>query len=762
MRTRRGPQLVAVLWLALVFAFVLVGTAHAEMLEAPVGGAPIALGEGRVACVRAIPNGWVLDASGRFLRPPTTPDAVGTVVDLRVARSPAACAQDATTVRLVATAVWPVFDANAVILAIDEGRLRARGQRLADVTVSWPSDQAFGVDVCREPKTESGAETCAWNVAKTIPALPSSSVLRWWPAGAQAVPDAILFGLDGKRAAPEAFTIVPTRVELMDLLPAGASVDVSAGVGRVALSHPDAVSGLECAATRCSIESDALLVQAPPGAVSAVEVRFRLAPRIVYVRKSPPDVQPSVRLPILRCPMTIPSGPPLRGVDGARAVVRVEGACMRDVASLGFLVGSTHVDVAQIVTASDAAYAVLELGTVRAPEVAVTAVRGDGDGTVVAMAHVETRAAPVVHTTLEITGFPPIDFIPNNRRAIVHVPHVAGAELALLSVTDVYDAVTDRGVTTVQGDVNAVGLIALQFGYRVPTLPRPLDTLNLAVLTDALQRSVKEANIPAPFGLTAASALPLAEIVCSDEHGAVHRIIPGVVLHLPFSARFGCRVILHRERLSPEYGTQKLTLEIEVDKVDNTSRSEAHVTQTIVLRAGGRGAGRLDQRRRRTVRPDRRPPLARRRRGALPRGARHRLRSTRRAVVERLRRRPSPAVCHDGHPDRTLSLRHSGDERCPLAEPRSAIPVYVARRRGTRGPAWPRGWPHGVRPHGRHLRHGSGAYAGRRRGRARSQYSDRERRITHTGVNQSSRLVRAADRGERKRSEKRSGCDIRA
>jgi hypothetical protein len=57
-------------------------------------------------------------------------------------------------------------------------------------------------------------------------------------------------------------------------------------------------------------------------------------------------------------------------------------------------------------------------------------------------------------------------------------------------------------------------------------------------------------------------------------------------MHLAFAARNGCRVILHRERLSLEYGTQKITLEIEVDKVDGAARGEAHFTQVIILRHG--------------------------------------------------------------------------------------------------------------------------------------------------------------------------------
>jgi hypothetical protein len=187
---------------------------------------------------------------------------------------------------------------------------------------------------------------------------------------------------------------------------------------------------------------------------------------------------------------------------------------------------------------------------------------------------------------LEIAGYPPIAFIPNNRPAIVLFPQVRGAELALLSIDDVYEAKIENGVTTVQGDANAVGLVALRFGYRVPSLPAPLDKVDLGVLYDSLQRNVKEANIPAPFGLTATSDAPLAEILCSLDKGKEERAVPGVVLRLPFGTRDGCRLVIHRERLSPEYGTQRLLLEIEVNKLDGTSRPDGKVSQSIILRSG--------------------------------------------------------------------------------------------------------------------------------------------------------------------------------
>jgi hypothetical protein len=149
----------------------------------------------------------------------------------------------------------------------------------------------------------------------------------------------------------------------------------------------------------------------------------------------------------------------------------------------------------------------------------------------------------------------------------------------LRSLPDVYDATKVGNITMVQGNITAEGLVALQFGYRVASLPPPLNDLDLAVLTDSLQRSVKEVNIPAPME-------PLAEIVCIDHTGETFHAKPGITLRLRFSAHNGCRIIIHRERLSPAYGTQKLSLEVEVDASDGTVRPNAHVTKTLIVRHG--------------------------------------------------------------------------------------------------------------------------------------------------------------------------------
>jgi hypothetical protein len=66
----------------------------------------------------------------------------------------------------------------------------------------------------------------------------------------------------------------------------------------------------------------------------------------------------------------------------------------------------------------------------------------------------------------------------------------------------------------------------------------------------------------------------------------VRPIAAGESAHIAFDARDACRMVLHGERLLPEDGAQRLQLEVDVRGVDGSARSEAHVTQPIVLRSG--------------------------------------------------------------------------------------------------------------------------------------------------------------------------------
>ena len=123
------------------------------------------------------------------------------------------------------------------------------------------------------------------------------------------------------------------------------------------------------------------------------------------------------------------------------------------------------------------------------------------------------------------------------------------------------------------------GYVGLRFAYRAASLPGGLANANLAVLNDPVQRPIKEGNVAAPLG-------PIAELQCVDAKGVVRPLPMGVPNHVPYRERDGCRLLLHRERLHAEDGSQRLTLNVDVTRVDGTSRPEAHLTQQFVLRAG--------------------------------------------------------------------------------------------------------------------------------------------------------------------------------
>jgi hypothetical protein len=137
------------------------------------------------------------------------------------------------------------------------------------------------------------------------------------------------------------------------------------------------------------------------------------------------------------------------------------------------------------------------------------------------------------------------------------------------------------------GDADASGLVALRFGYRVDSLPGVLADTDLGQLTSPLQRNIHEANLPAPIGGSALGPHPVVEFVCGTEAAPSQRVVPGITAHLPFESRDNCRLIFHRDRLAPSYGTQKLNLEIEVVDSDGNSRADGHVSETIVMRPGG-------------------------------------------------------------------------------------------------------------------------------------------------------------------------------
>jgi hypothetical protein len=234
---------------------------------------------------------------------------------------------------------------------------------------------------------------------------------------------------------------------------------------------------------------------------------------------------------------------------------------------------------------SGAAFVLLRVGRVEGDELVVTATRSGADASTIGQARARTRTLAVPRAVLALASGETLDFIPTNRAASVRFAQPAeGGRFALASVDGVYEATGTDG-TTIRGERQAAGYVALRFAFRVPTLPGALATASLATLVEPIERPLHEANIPVALGASALGAKPLVELVCTVD-GAAKVIAPGEVAHVPFAARDTCRVVFHRDRLSPEDGAQYVSLDVDVARVDGASRPEAHVSQSIVLRAG--------------------------------------------------------------------------------------------------------------------------------------------------------------------------------
>ena len=571
-------------WMCLGLSLVSRG-AQAETLQAPAGGKAIPLGDARTLC-DAPTGGWSFDDRARTLLPPPNADAVGTAVDLKIAASKALCPTTNAFLKLVTTGPWPSIDPASIVFTPDQASVEARGRRLTGVAVAWRNGTDSGVDTCQNPKLEPSAEHCSWTVGHNMSASPGLGLI-WLPPGGRVGPEVVTFDSDGRQATPDTFVLLPARVNLASLLPSDASIDLSTGSGSVPIAHPESIAAVDCGDVRCEVSGDKLTVRALSSNVNLVDVKFKLRPGVSVAKGQGFDATPAAHLAVVHCPMSVTSVPPLRGVENARVVVRIEGRCASDLSSLRFFIGNIPADVLSTQTGSTGSEALLRVGSTDASSLSITVVHSDTPAVTIAVARIATEPAPAVSATLEIEGHPNLNFIPNNRRALVHAPILSGhAHLVPIAVPGVYCVARSAAGFTVTGDKNASGQAALRFAYRDDSLSGDFATADLATLTSPIQRSIREANVTAPFGRSAMGSQPLAEFVCGAGLTGSIRVMPGLPAHLPFGLRDSCRVIFHRERLSREYGTQRLSLDIEVVDADGASRGDARVSSTIVLRPG--------------------------------------------------------------------------------------------------------------------------------------------------------------------------------
>jgi hypothetical protein len=442
------------------------------------------------------------------------------------------------------------------------------------VQVDWRAGGKSGSDSCSSP-TNAGAakaETCSLSVPK---GLTSDATFAWtWSS-------------PGATTAAASAPLRPTRFAVDHLLSPAAAVDLSSGVGRLPLAHPEAVGTVDCAPARCETEDSAILVRGLSGAATTLTIRARLAPHYFVAHADALDTTLTRTVPVVHCGLSIVSGPPLRRTESIRLIARVEGRCGAEARDLRWTVNGESAVLERVERVESATLVQLAVASVDAAQVTVLASRPEPDGSAVAAAHVDTRAQPQPRATLDLPGFGRITFIPTNREATVRIAAVGEhARLVLLPVEGAYSIRDEGGAYRIRGDASAGGFVSLRFGYRVDTLPPPFAGTDLAVLTESIQRPVREASVPVALGASVLGGAPLLELLCADKHGQAERIPPGAEASIPYPQRDSCRLVIHRERFKPEDGTQDITVDVSVTKVDDTPRAEAHVNERLILRAG--------------------------------------------------------------------------------------------------------------------------------------------------------------------------------
>lgn len=572
----------------LVVCAALVGTSvagpalGATLIQMPEGGRPVPVAYDGVVC-GPLPAGWGLEADRRSVRPPPEGSESSRVIDVKLAREPSGCAKTKNAITLAATGRWPELDAAGIVFAPDEGRVELRGKRLKGVQILWEAGGKAGQDNCLDPKVVDKVEQCTVPVTR---GLPVDATLRWLPAGARFGKEIASYDVEGRPVDPDLFLLRPARTIVNGLFPTGAgTLDISQGTGRIPLLHPRAIASVDCGVSVCELGEGGIIVRGVPAPATSVTVRLRLAPRM-FVDKGTgsPEVSHTQTFPLVHCPLTVISGPPLRDADDSQVLVRMDRRCGSP-ARVRWMVSGEPADVVRTATVNDAPVVQLRAGRIVRDTVTITAFNAGSDAGIVGSVTAKTAPAPRPRATLELPGHGRVEFIPTNREAVLTVGGAGErAKLVPLGVDGVYGIRTDNGRYLVRGDESASGFVSLRFGYRIEGLPAEFAGADLAIISEQVQRAVREASVPAAFGGDQRAGDPLAELLCADDKGEPWRLPPGKHVRIPFDQRDTCRVIIHQERLRSEDGLQEIVLEIDVTRVDGARRSES---ERLVLRPGG-------------------------------------------------------------------------------------------------------------------------------------------------------------------------------
>lgn len=574
----RSRWLPFVVWLVVVCAVP--ASAYARTLEITAGSAPIALPDQLVVC-GAPPSGWTTDAARTHLRPPA--DGAGQSTSLLVAASVADCSAKPERVDLHLIDAPPTIDPASVTAFVDGRRLELRGDALEGIRLVWHVDKLSGADACLNVVKDRGRELCSVDLGAKVPADPKRIAVRWSPPSG---PTAAVYDKSGALLPDDRFQVPVARVVVTRVLPNAHTVDVAGGEATLVLAHPEAVASVDCAPAQCELSPEGLVVRAVPASSANVQIRLRLLPRVFIAHGEALDAALNESLTVLRCPVALVSGDPPRDLDNLQVLLRLDRTCGKYADQLRWTADGDLADVKRVAALDDGVYVLLWVGRASRDHLTLVATRPD-DATVVAVMRAQTRAPPTIRAVVLLPGIGESDFLPTNRDALVMTTSVpAPGRIVPLAIPGVYTVERKADGYHVRGENVSGGWTTLSFGYRVDSVPEAFRAVNYAVLTDSLQRPLREANVPAPVGSTSVTRAPIVELVCGSGRTPASSIPSGTVRHIPFVERDTCRLLIHHRRIPVEDGAQRLDVDITVTSAGGTERSDAKQTQHLVVRHG--------------------------------------------------------------------------------------------------------------------------------------------------------------------------------
>jgi hypothetical protein len=590
MRTASGVRRLVIMLAAVGLPLAAASVAQAAEarpainLGLTVGSVAVPLPNGFVACGDP-GNGWVLEANGTKLRPPSDPTSVGSTLRLTLAKSTADCSKSSEALTVTALGKLPVVERKSVEIDVDQGRVEVYGAGLDGSALWWRSAAETGHDVCIAPATQGNQQHCSFNVSRSLGADPAKFVLYLLPPGALSATG--LFDAAGRPIAPDSLVVLPTRIVIDRVWPAEEVADLSSGEALITLPHGEAVAAVDCDRGLCSLESGMVSIRAARDTPQGANVRLQMRPR-VFVRQAQALLdRVSHTVDFVYCPLTGISLGPFRDVDAANLILKLDERCVSIADSLSWSVNGTPAPIVASMPDGNNLLIALGVDHVGSSKLNVIGYRGKAGADVVAVETLTAVPAPRVQSKITLEGLGEIGFVPTNRAARLSAtaPKLRG-RLVPLSYEGIYSVEEDKNGYRIRGVPDTDGFVSLRFAVRDPTLPGDFARLNLAVFEAPVQRELKAVHIPAPVAVGSGTRRPIVELLCNDSNGKLRAIAPGTTPHLPFANRDSCRLILHRSRILVEEGEQRLDVRVDVRSASGANRSDGELHQRLVVRHG--------------------------------------------------------------------------------------------------------------------------------------------------------------------------------